>query len=280
MLTALADIWWPRIHREIVLLAQSCSQCQKAGKNLKTVQKQSEYGKLPAADTHNDQIARDFAGPFKIAPKAKKYLLVTVDHKTNWPTAAFVRKPTAETVVTFLNAHIAQFGIPKKRTDPATIFRGGTFKQFCNEHFIKHIECPVRDHRGNGKIERLIKTLNERLRADKTIVTEQGNAGLARLLFALRTAAAANNNSPFELVFGRKPNTIKEIITERPKTCLETEDALQLTPEDFPKDDHSTIFLRDKTKTRNLKDNSRKDMAASWQNRVTRSHWKTNEDVK
>ena len=253
MLRAVADIWWPRIHREIVLLAQSCSQCQKAGKNLKTVQKQSEYGKLPAAETHNDEIAIDFAGPFKIAPKAKKYLIVTIDQKTNWPNAAFVRKPTAETVVNFLNAHIAQFGIPKRiRTDLATIFRGGTFKQFCNEHFIKHIECPVRDHRGNGKIERLIRTLNERLRADKTIVTEKGNTGLARLLFALRTAATTNKDSPFELVFGRKPNTIKEIITEIPKTCLETEDALQLTPEDFPKDDDSTIFLRDKTKNTKL----------------------------
>ena len=90
MLQAVADIWWPRIHREIVLLAQSCSRCQKAGKNLKTIQKQSEYGKLPAAETHNDEIAIDFAGPFKLAPKAKKYLLVSIDHKTNWPNAAFV----------------------------------------------------------------------------------------------------------------------------------------------------------------------------------------------
>ena len=178
---------------------------------------------------------------------------MTVDHKTNWPNAAFVRKPTAETVTNFFNAHIAQFGIPKRiSTDPATILRGEAFKQFCNEHFMKHIECPVRDHRGNGKIERLIRTLNERLRADKTIVTERGNASLARLLFALRTAAAANKNSPFELVFGRKPNTIKEIITEKPKNCLETEEALQLTPEDFPKDDDSTIFLRDRTKNTKL----------------------------
>ena len=252
MLQAVADIWWPRIHREIVLLAQSCSRCQKAGKNLKTIQKQSEYGKLPAAKTHNDEIAIDFAGPFKLAPKAKKYLLVSIDHKTNWPNAAFVKKPTAETVVNFLNAHIAQFGIPKRiRTDPATIFRGETFKQFCSDHFIKHIECPIRDHRGNGKIERLIRTLNERLRADKTIITERGNTGLARLLFALRTAAAANKTSPFEQVFGRKPNTIKEI-TEKPKNCLENEETLQLSPEDFPKDDDSTIFLRDRTKNTKL----------------------------
>ena len=56
----------------------------KAGKTLKTIQKQSEYGKLPAAETHNDEIAIDFAGPFKLAPKAKKYLLVSIDHKTKW----------------------------------------------------------------------------------------------------------------------------------------------------------------------------------------------------
>ena len=90
---------------------------------------------------------------------------------------------------------------PKRiRTDPATIFRGETLRQFCSDHFIKHIECPNRDHRGNEKIERLIRTLNERLRADKTIITERGNAGLARLLFALRTAAAANKSSLFEQV--------------------------------------------------------------------------------
>ena len=203
--------------------------------------------------TEDDEIAIDFAGPFKLAPKAKKYLLVSIDHKTNWPNAAFVKKPTAETVVNFLNAHIAQFGIPKRiRTDPATIFRGETFRQLCSDHFIKHIECPIRDHRGNGKIERLVRTLNERLRVDKTIITERGNTGLARLLFALRTAAAANKTSPFEQVFGRKPNTIKEIITEKPKNRLENEETLQLSPEDFPKDDDSTIFLRDRTKNTKL----------------------------
>ena len=50
MLQAVADIWWPRIHRDIVLLAQSCPQCQQAGKKLKTLKTQSEFGKIPAAE--------------------------------------------------------------------------------------------------------------------------------------------------------------------------------------------------------------------------------------
>ena len=66
-------------------------------------------------------------------------------------------------------------------------------------------------------------------------------------------AAAANKNSPFEQVFGRKSNTVKEIITEKPNHCLENNNTLKLSPDEFPKDyDYSTIFLRDRTKNTKL----------------------------
>ena len=213
MLQAVADIWWPQIHREIVLLAQTCNQCQQSGKNLKTLLPQTNYGKLPEAKKFNDELALDFAGPFKSASKNKQCLLVAIDHKTNWPSAKFTSRPTAEKVTTFLNEYIAQYGIPKRiRTDPATIFRGETFKQFCKNFFIKHIQCPIRDHRGNGKIERLIRTMNERIRAEKSILTGKGNAEISRLIFALRTTAATNNSSPFDKVVGQKPNAIKNLL--------------------------------------------------------------------
>ena len=35
------------------------------------------------------------------------------------------------------------------------------------------------------KIQRLIRTINERIRPEKMIIAEEGNAGLTRLLFAL-----------------------------------------------------------------------------------------------
>ena len=63
-----------------------------------------------------------------------------------------------------------------------------------------------------------LRKITERLGAEKTIVTESGNAGLARLLLALRTAAAANKNNPFDYVFGRKPNTIEKLSQKNRKT--------------------------------------------------------------
>ena len=57
-----SDVWWPRIHREIVEKARNCSECQKADKNLKCVNSQKEFGKLPEAKSPNYEISRDFAG--------------------------------------------------------------------------------------------------------------------------------------------------------------------------------------------------------------------------
>ena len=51
-------------------------------------------------------------------------------------------------------------------TDPGTAFKNEKFKTFCKENFIEHVICPVRDHRGNGKVERMIRTINERLRTN------------------------------------------------------------------------------------------------------------------
>ena len=98
MIQAVADIWWPQIHRDVVILAKSCTQCQNAGKNIKTIQKQAEYGTIPAAENHNDEIAINFAGPFKVAPVNKKYMLVSIDQKTNCPDARFMRRPTTQPI--------------------------------------------------------------------------------------------------------------------------------------------------------------------------------------
>ena len=66
MLQQISDIWWPRIHRDITLLAKNCPNCQKAGKSIKPLPKQQNFGKIPIPEEVNDEIANDFAGPFKM----------------------------------------------------------------------------------------------------------------------------------------------------------------------------------------------------------------------
>ena len=58
--------------------------------------------------------------------------------------------------------------------------------QFCKQFGIEQQTCPVRDHRGNRKIERLFRTINERLTANKQIVLTKDKSGLSEIVYALR----------------------------------------------------------------------------------------------
>ena len=58
--------------------------------------------------------------------------------------------------------------------------------------------CPIRDHRGNGKVERMIRTINERLRTNEKIAVERDKNGISNILFALRTEKGADGKSAFE----------------------------------------------------------------------------------
>ena len=71
MLPMIEDIWWPRIHREVIDQARLCEQCLESGKNLKYMLKQKQIGKIPEAKEQNEEVALDFAGPFQNAKKKK-----------------------------------------------------------------------------------------------------------------------------------------------------------------------------------------------------------------
>ena len=71
MLSMVADIWWPRIHREVIDQARLCEHCLQAGKNLKCVISQTANGKIPVAKEQNEEAALDFADPFQNANEGK-----------------------------------------------------------------------------------------------------------------------------------------------------------------------------------------------------------------
>ena len=233
MLREAADIWWPGLYKEIVWLANVCPECGKSGKNIKPILRKKQFGKLEEPENVNDEVALDFAGPYAVSNKARKYILVSVDHKTGWPDAMFLREPNADKVIEFVTNYIALFGVPKAiRTDHGTVFTDKKFKSLCRKHGIRHILYPLRDDRGNGKVERMIRTLNERLRANKEVFLTKDHSGLSEILFALRVAKKADETSPFELQMGRKPNTFKSIVTDK-TTRLDVDPDLKIESKDF-----------------------------------------------
>ena len=253
MLSMVGDIWWPRTHREVLDQARLCDQCLEARKNLKSIQSQKELGKIPKTKQQNEEIALHFAGPFQNAREGIKYLLVSIDHFSWWPDAKFLRCPTTKKVIEFLKHYIAQFGVPKKiRTDPGTVFVSEEFARFCRQFGIEHIICPVRDHRGNGKIELLIRTINERLRTNKQIIVTKDQSGLSEILYALRISKKKDGNSPFEKQWGREPNTVKSNLVSKLLDISEQEPDLQFDNSNFQDELDSTVLVRERARETKL----------------------------
>ena len=150
----------------------------------------------------------------------------------------FLPNPSADKVVEFSLEYIATNGIPKRiRSDPGQYSREKNFQQFSKERFIQHIICPIRDHRGNGKVERMIRTLNERLRTNRKIVVQKDTSGLSNILFALRTERGVDNTSAYERQMGRKPNTLKSAMIR--KCFLEKDPQLQIERSRKSKEDET-----------------------------------------
>ena len=109
---------------------------------------------------------------------------------------------------------------------------------------VKHTTCLVRDHRGNGKLERLIRTINERLRANKQIVVTKDKSGLSEILYALRISNKKDGKLPFEKQLGREPNTVKSNVIGKFIGVLERDPNLEFEPWDLPEDLGSTVLVR------------------------------------
>ena len=107
--------------------------------------------------------------------------------------------------------------------------------------------CPIRDHCGNGKVERRNRTVNERLRTNRKIIVQRDTTGFSNILFALRSEKGANNTSVFESQMGRKPNTLKSAMIG--KCTSEKDPKLQIEPEDFGDEADSTMLVRERVES-------------------------------
>ena len=59
MLGSVDEVWWPQINRQIVAVARTCTNCQKAGKNVKPLKSQREFGTIRKPKQVNEEIALD-----------------------------------------------------------------------------------------------------------------------------------------------------------------------------------------------------------------------------
>ena len=111
---------------------------------------------------------------------------------------------------------------------------------------------PSERSQGNGKIERLIRTINERLRANKQIILTKDKSGRSEIKYALRISKKKDGMSPFENYMGKEPNTVKYKLVGKIMDLSEQESNLKFQLSDFQDETDSPIFVRERSKDSRL----------------------------
>ncbi|TKS64962.1 Retrovirus-related Pol polyprotein from transposon 412 [Collichthys lucidus] len=140
-------------------------------------------------------IGMDLIGPFHRSARGYRFVLVLVDYATRYPEALPLRTISAKSVAQALFQVISRVGIPKEiLTDQGTQFMSRTLRELYGLLGIKSIRTSIYHPQTDGLVERLNKTL-------KSMILRE-------------VPQASTGFSPFELLFGRKPRGVLDLVKE------------------------------------------------------------------
>ena len=137
--------------------------------------------------------------------------MVAIDRFSKFP-SVLISKTTGDKKVTkILASYISIHGFPHSiRTDHGSGFKNNLVQEFCSNRGIKNILSPVGNHRGSGLVERSIQTIKRKLGAAKLNPNFKNlKDTIHQILEDIRKSThSVLKKSPFELHFGRKPDTV------------------------------------------------------------------------
>ena len=171
-----AGFYWPTVRQDCVGYAQRCKQCQQHADWHKAPPEElrSIYSPWPF---HTWGI--DILGPFPLAIRQMKYLIVVIEYFTKWIEAEPVARITTHKVQHFVWKNIVcRFGVPRRLvSDNSTQFVSQQLGKLCAELGIKHVFASVEHPQTNEQVESvnriLLRGLKTRLEKAKGVWAEE-----------------------------------------------------------------------------------------------------------
>ena len=191
---------------------RKCEKCQRASK----VTSVPPYERINIASAWPfDLWGLDILGPFPLATKQRKFIIVAVEYYTRWVEAEALAKITAVVVEKFIWKNIiCRFGLPHALiTDNGTQFASSRVTNFCSGLLIRNNFASVSHPQTNGLAEITNRTILEGLsRRIEECKTEWVDL-LDDILWAYcTTPREATQETPFSLVFGMEAVTPMELV--------------------------------------------------------------------
>ncbi len=171
---------------------------------------------LPLMEVPFERIGMDLIGPLERSARGYRFALVLVDYATRYPEAVPLRSISAKSVAEALFRIISRVGIPKEiLTDQGTAFMSRTLTDLYGLLGIKSIRTSVYHPQTDGLVERFNRTLKTMVRKFVKEDAKNWDRWLEPLLFAVREVPQASTGfSPFELLYGRQPRGVLDVIKE------------------------------------------------------------------
>ncbi|XP_075775938.1 uncharacterized protein LOC142826874 [Pelodiscus sinensis] len=205
--------YWPGVYQDVKNFCRSCPQCQRTAEARVP---RAALVPMPLVSEPFERIGLDLVGPLERTRRGHQYILVVVDYATRYPEAVPLRKTNAATIADELVKMFARVGLPKEiLTDQGTNLVSRLMKELCRWLQIKKIRTAAYHPQTDGLVERFNKTLKAMLRRLVQDDPRDWDKLLPPLLFAIREVPQSSVGfSPFELLYGRRPRGILDLVRE------------------------------------------------------------------
>ena len=201
-------VWWRGMEKSVVEYIQTCSLCSHVKSNNRRLQNIQLIREIATSQWHTLHL--DIIGPLPDSV-GHKYILSAICQLTRYAEFIPLQNQSGETVFnTLKDTLFTRYGKPKRLiVDGGKQFNNTVFDTYCKDHDIEVQVTTAYTHHGNGKVERVHRTIEEILTILGRSQTWKWSQNLAEAKFIVNTTAStATGKSPFQVMFGREARTI------------------------------------------------------------------------
>ena len=200
---------WKNMWAEMKEFIKQCKICCKYRDRRKSEPKMRMELKEPFF-----RIGIDLVGPLPKTENGNRFLIVATDHLTRWAEVRAVKKKTAFEVGLFIYEEIIlRHGAPCViLSDQGKEFNSSCIQKICQ--MVRSVKSftSAYNPQCNGAVERLNRTLIAKLAKICDGRWEQWDEYVGAATYCYRVAPIGRlSKSPFELLYGRTPNSISEV---------------------------------------------------------------------